>query len=466
MDAFRADRLGPYGASRRLAPNLDAFAREGVVFREAYSTSSWTKPAVASIFTSTACTTHGVNSRESSIPKEAVTLASVFRELGYTTVGVSANPNVKRTTGMGEGFDVLDDAGAASILEAAGPRTSAARPFTAGRWAPAFLAPLGRPTTDGMALNRRLEFWMRLRGGPARFFYIHYMEPHNPNFPRPEYMAELQPFWDRVAPKRARRIAFGKYFFKETIEDPAFVPNYDDDEIALAKALYDADIRRMDVVIGDLLSNVVPASGDDPAPLIIITADHGEEFLEHDRWLHGSGLHAEVAEVPLLVKCPGCSPAVVAGPVNLTDLGPTVISLVGGPVPGAWEGRDLGPHILSGEAVPPRPLLLDAIQAFPSGGFGLAGGRIELNGVAADGYYYLKDENAGKEYLYDLGLDPRQRNNLLSGVDFPGRGALLANRREMLRLMKRRAAERAYAPAYTKMTPAMEKSLRALGYVN
>ncbi|HUU57071.1 MAG TPA: sulfatase-like hydrolase/transferase, partial [bacterium] len=370
------------------------------------------------------------------------------------------------TTGMGEGFDVLDDAGSASILEAAGPLTSSARLFNDARLMPAFLAPLGRPTRDGLALNRRLAFWMRLCGRPARFLFIHYMEPHNPNFPRPEYMTELQPFLDKVEPKRARRIAFGKYFFKEIVEDPAFVPNYDDDEIALAKALYDADIRRMDVVIGDLLSNVVPASGDDPAPLIIITADHGEEFLEHDRWLHGSGLHAEVAEVPLLVKCPGCSPAVVAGPVNLTDLGPTVISLVGGPVPGAWEGRDLGPHILSGEAVPPRPLLLDAIQAFPSGGFGLAGGRIELNGVAADGYYYLKDENAGKEYLYDLGLDPRQRNNLLSGVDFPGRGALLANRRETLRLMKRRAAERAYAPAYTKMTPAMEKSLRVLGYVN
>jgi len=467
MDTFRADRLAVYGAADGLTPNLDAFAREGVVFRDAFSTSSWTKPAVASIFTSTACTTHGVNSRASSIPEEAVTLASVLREMGYLTVGVSANPNVKRTTGMGEGFDVLDDAGASSILEAAGPRVSVARLFTDTRFTPAFFAPLARPTEDGMDLNRRLQFWMGLRGGPARFFYVHYMEPHNPNFPRPEYMAELRPFLDRVEPKRARLISAGKYYFKEVVENPAYVPDYTGDEIALAKALYDTEIRRMDAVIGDLLRSVVPASGDGPLPLIVVVADHGEEFLEHGRWLHGSGLHAEVAEVPMVFKYPGCSPAVVAGPVNLTDLAPTVVSLVGGAAPGAWAGRDLTAHLFSGEAVPAEPLLLDAIQAFPAGGgFNLYGVRIELNGVVADGYYYLKDENADKEYLYDRAVDPGQRENLLAGPISPEREAMRDNRRALLQKMKRRAAERSYAPAYTKMTPAMEKSLRALGYVN
>jgi arylsulfatase A-like enzyme len=465
MDAFRADRLAVYGASRTLAPNLDAFAREGVVFRDAFSTSSWTKPAVASIFTSTPPTTHGVNSRASSIPTEAVTLASVLRGMGYFTVGVSANPNVKRATGMGEGFDILDDAGAASVLEAAGPRTSAARLFTDTRFTPAFLAPLARPTVDGLDLNRRLEFWMGLRGGPARFFYVHYMEPHNPNFPRPEYMAELQPFMDKVEPKRVRLISVGKYYFKEVIEDPAFVPDYTNDEIALAKAVYDTEIRRMDVVIGDLLGGVVPAGGDEAAPLVVVVADHGEEFLEHGRWLHGSGAHAEVAEVPMIVRGPGFSPAVVAGPVNLADLAPTLVSLVSGVAPREWEGRDLTPYLFSGEDVPPAPLLVDAIQAFPAGEWGLYGARIELNGVVGDHLYYLKDENAGREYLYDLTLDPRHRDNLLSRPDMPSRDTVLENRRALLKEMKRRAAERAYAPAYTKITPAMEKSLRALGYV-
>ena len=466
MDAFRADRLAAYGGVGGLTPNLDAFAREGVVLRDAYSTSSWTKPAVASMFTSSACTTHGVNSRASGIPEEAVTLASAFREMGYVTAGISANPNVNRATGMGAGFDILDDADAASILEAAGPRVSATRLFEYRRFVPAFLAPYVRPTADGMDLNRRLEFWMRLCAGPARFFYIHYMEPHNPNFPRPEYMTRLQPYIDKVELERARRIFRGKYYFKEVVRDPSFVPDYSDEEVALAWALYNAEIRRMDVVIGDLLDNVVSAGGGAPRPVVVVVADHGEEFLEHGRWLHGSGAHAEVVEVPMMFKCPGCAPAVVPGQVNLTDLAPTLVSLVGGSAPREWEGRDLTRYIYSGEAVPAEPLLVDAIQAFPAGELGLVGARIELNGAVADDLYYLKDENADREYLYDLTLDPRQRENLFAGEVPPERETLRANRRAMMEEMKRRAAERAYTPTYNNITPAMEQSLRALGYVN
>jgi len=280
--------------------------------------------------TASSCTTHGVNSRASGIPEEAVTLASAFREMGYTTVGISANPNVNRANGMGAGFDILDDAGAASILEAAGPRVSVTRLFDYRRFVPACLPPYLRPTADGMDLNRRLEFWMRLRAGPARFFYVHYMEPHNPNFPRPEYMTRLQPYIDKVEPERARRIFRGKYYFKEVIRDPSFVPDYSDEEVALAWALYNAEIRRMDVVIGDLLDNVVPAGVGAPPPVVVVVADHGEEFLEHGRWMHGSGAHAEVVEIPMMFKCPDCAPAVVPGQVNLKDLAPTLVSLVGG----------------------------------------------------------------------------------------------------------------------------------------
>jgi hypothetical protein len=123
-------------------------------------------------------------------------------------------------------------------------------------------------------------------------------------------------------------------------------------------------------------------------------------------------------------------------------------------------------NIPAGEAVPAAPLLVEAIQAFPAGEYGLNGTRIELDGVVAEGYYYLKDENADREYLYDRAPDPRQRENLFAGEVPPERETLRANRRAMMEEMKRRAAERAYTPAYNNITPAMEQSLRALGYVN
>lgn len=464
MDAFRADRLEPYGATRRLAPTVEAFAGESVLFREAYTVSSWTKPAIATALTSTLPGTHGVTARFTGLPEDALTLTECLRKMGYRTLAISANPNINRLAGMGDGFDVMDNACGGSILEAAGPPTSVARVLTKYKISPGVFGALWRPTRDGMDLNRRLELWMRFTRGPARFVYMHYWEPHTPNRPRPEYMAELKPFLDRVKPARARELAGGRYFFQDLIRDSTFVPDYDDDEIALAKALYDADIRRMDVVIKDVLEKVIPAFGQEIEPIIIIVADHGEEFLEHGRWLHGAGLHREVAEIPLMFKAPGYPAAVVDGPVTLMDLAPTLVSLVGGTIPAEWEGLDLKPHMAGDRPVPPRDLLLEGIQDFYVPDLVPPQRSIELDALVAGGYYYLKDDNTGREYFYYRESDPLQLDNLVGepgGVDAP-----LAERRDMTGLLKAEARARALTPSRGHVPPRLEKSLRALGYVN
>lgn|GEM_PF-1057157 len=465
MDAFRADRLGPYGAARRLAPSIEAFAGESVLFREAYSVSSWTKPALASAFTSTYPSTHGVISRYTGLPAAALTLAEALRRAGYRTLGVAVNPNINRAAGMADGFDVLDNPTGGSILEAAGPPTSVARFMTTPNFSLGFLGTLWRPTLDGLDANKRLRFWMRITRGPGRFLYVHYWEPHTPNPPRPEYMAELKPYLAKVERRRARELEDGNYFFPALIRNPSFRPDYDDDEIALGKALYDADIRRMDVVIKDLLENVVPASGREPEPIIIILADHGEEFLEHGRWLHGAALHREITRIPLMFKVPGYRPAVVDGPVNLLDLAPTIVSLVGGTVPPGWEGRDLRPYLAGGEAVPPREILAEGVQEFHFRGMNPPQRRIELNALISGGFYYLKDENAGVEYLYDQELDPRQENDLAArggaGLDL-----FLAQRRDAMARLRAEARARALTPSRGFVPPRLEKSLRALGYIN
>lgn len=464
MDAFRADRLESYGATRRLAPTLEAFAGESVLFREAYTVSSWTKPAIATALTSTLPSTHGVTARFTGLPEEALTLTAYLRGKGYRTLAVSANPNINRMAGMGDGFDVMDNACGGSILEAAGPPTAAARILTKHDVSPRVFGALWRPTRDGMALNRRLELWMRYTRGPARFVYVHYWEPHTPNPARPEYMAELKPFLDRVDPARARELAEGRYFFHDLIKDPFFRPDYDDDEIALAKALYDAEIRRMDVVIQDVLENVIPAFAEEPEPIIIILADHGEEFLEHGRWLHGAGLHREVAEIPLMFKAPGYPGAVVEGAVTLTDVAPTLVSFVGGKIPAEWEGLDLKPYFAGEEAVPRRDLLLEGIQDFHVPELEPPQRSIEMDALVAGGYYYLKDDNTGREFFYKREADPLQLDNLVgepAGVD-----ELLAERRDTADRLKAEAQARALIPSLGFVPPRLEKSLRALGYVN
>ncbi len=464
MDAFRADRLEPYGATRRLAPTVEKFADEAVLFKEAYTVSSWTKPAMATVLTSTLPGTHGVTARFTGLPEDALTLSEYLRKTGYRTLAISANPNINRMAGMGDGFDVMDNACGGSILEAAGPPTSVARLLTKYNVSPGVFGALWRPTREGMDLNRRLEVWMRFTRGPARFVYVHYWEPHTPNPPRPEYMAELKPFLDRVEPARAREIAEGRYFFQELIRDPTFKPDYDDDEIALAKALYDAEIRRMDVVIEDALANVIPAFGGEIEPIIIIAADHGEEFMEHGRWLHGASLHREVAEIPLMIKAPGYPAAAVDGPVTLNDFAPTLVSLVGGSIPAEWEGWDLKPFMPGDRDVPPRDLLLEGIQDFYVADLKPPQRSIELDALVAGGYYFLKDENTGREFFYSREADPLQLDNLVGEPG--GVGGLLAERRDLTARLKAEARARALTPSRGHVPPRLEKSLRALGYVN
>ncbi len=466
MDAFRADRLSYYGAERYLAPTLEMFGVEAVVFKEAFTVSSWTKPAVASIFTATYPSTHGVNGGFLPLPDDAVTLAEVLREGGYRTICASANPNVTRLARMADGFDIMDDVTQGPVFNAAGPPISCARPFIAFGWMRPFLGPLLNTTNDGININARLKFWTRFTRGRPTFFYIHYMEPHIPNLPGPEYLYVFEPYLVKVDKERRLKVAAGSFFWYEVLNDPSFVPDFNADELALARALYDADILRMDVVIEGLLENIVNRPGRDSEAIIVITADHGEEFLEHGRWLHGASLHHEVARVPLIVKAPGCKPAVVEGLVNLVDIAPTLVSFAGLETPRGWEGLDLGPYIKSGSELPRRELLLEGIHTIlmPSDEEGVES-SIELNGLVAGDYYYLKDENADVEYLYDRGRDRWQKDNLASNAAFAEAGGVLAESRDALARSINRVEEKAFAKGEIYLPPVLERRLRALGYV-
>ena len=466
MDAFRADRLSYYGAERYLAPTLEMFGVEAVVFKEAFTVSMWTKPAVASMFTATYPGTHGVNADFLPLPDEAVTLAETLREGGYRTICASANPHVTRLARMADGFDIMDDVCQEPVFNAAGPPVSFARPFIAFVWMRPILGPLLSISNDGLSINARLEFWSRFARGRPAFFFVHYMEPHIPNLPGPEYLYEFQQYLAKVEPARRLEIAAGPFFWYDVLKDPAFVPDFNEDELALARGLYDADIRLMDRVIEGLLENVVTGPGRDPEAVIVITADHGEEFLEHGRWLHGAGLHHEVARVPFIIKAPGCKPAVVEEPVNLVDIPPTLVSFAGLETPGGWEGLDLAPYIMSGSELPRRELLLEGIHTIlmPSEEEGVES-SIELNALVAGDYYYLKDENADVEYLYDRRGDRWQKKNLASDAAFTEADAVLAECREALARYKSRAKERAFAQGEIHMPPTLKKQLKTLGYV-
>src|SRR5439155_5723351 len=105
VDTLRADRLGCYGHDGPTSPNLDAFARDAILFDDAVAESSWTRASVASFFTGLPARVHGVNGRADALPEQAVTVASLLREAGYETVGFVTNGNVAPVYGFDRGFE-------------------------------------------------------------------------------------------------------------------------------------------------------------------------------------------------------------------------------------------------------------------------------------------------------------------------------------------------------------------------
>jgi arylsulfatase A-like enzyme len=109
IDALRRDHLGVYGYQRNTSPHIDAFARDAVVYDDAYSTTVWTKPAVASILTGLTPVRHGVQDRRHYLPDNVPLLAEFLKKIGYATTAVVTNPHASAQWGFGRGFDDFDE---------------------------------------------------------------------------------------------------------------------------------------------------------------------------------------------------------------------------------------------------------------------------------------------------------------------------------------------------------------------
>jgi hypothetical protein len=141
-------------------------------------------------------------------------------------------------------------------------------------------------------------------------------------------------------------------------------------------------------------------------------------------------------------------------------------SFAGLETPAGWEGLDLAPYLKSGSELPRRELFLEGIHTIlmPSEEEGVEP-SITLNALVAGDYYYLKDENADVEYLYDRRRDRWQKNNLAVDAAFAEADDVLAECREALARYKSRANEKAFARGEIHMPPALKKQLKTLGYV-
>lgn len=402
VDTLRPDHVGAWGYEKKTSTAIDRLARESLLFENARSHSSWTLPSIASLMTSRYASSHGCWDYASRLPPSVTTLAERLRDGGYATAAVPGGGPIGTEHGLAQGFEGFF----AELLgdEDAEPQRTITSPDVtriASRW------------LEGRADDRRP--W---------FLWAHYFDPHFEYLPHDDVPKQFH-----ATPPTG-------------LDEPWALERFE--------VLYDGEIAYTDRFVGKLLERVA-ALPRGRETVIVLTADHGEEFQEHGGLMHGFTLFEEVIRVPLAIRIPGEAGRRVEEAVGLVDVLPTVLDALGLEVPEDVEGRSLLPGLRAG-SVPEAPLLSE-LRLFE--GF-------HADGIVDDSWKLIVDRSNERRLLFDLREDPGEAHDLAS--EHPDRVERLERRLEAMRARARASAPA--PPAEFEPSEALRERLRALGYVD
>jgi len=330
VDSLRPDHLGAYGYSRPTSPSIDRLAKEGVLFETVTSSSSWTLPAHASLFTSLPDSIHGAETSQRKLGEQHETLAERLRESGYKTVGLWGGPLLSPEFGFARGFDSYIGVGRQSLATpgiAAGP------------------VAVSHQDVTGMRVLRGVEDQLRgLRTETPRrpfFLFVHLWDTHYDYLaPEPHGSKFNQGY---LGPINGRNLADLTHGGSGVVSDP---------DIQQLRTLYDQEVSWVDEQIGRIL-HLLETLGLTKNTIVAVTADHGEEFYEHGSYGHRRKLFEESIRIPLVLRYPGEVPAGkrVKVPAHIVDIAPTLLDLAGLSPMAAATGLSMVPAFDSIEGV-------------------------------------------------------------------------------------------------------------------
>jgi arylsulfatase A-like enzyme len=393
LDTVRAGNLGLYGYERATSPHLDQFAQRGVVFSHAFSTSPWTLPSHGGMFTGRLPHELG-GGWMTPIGGTYPTVAEALTSRGYATAGFIANTAYCAAEfGLARGFTHYED-----------HRPSVVRSLLATSF--------GTAVSKALSLPSRYRFWLKnaeqvnaefLRWADARdterpfFAFLNYYDAHAPYIAPPEYVRRFS-----SAPVR------GDIWSKKL---DAWKP----DDIREFKTAYDAAVSYLDDQVGRLFEAMTQRNllGN---TIVIITADHGEQFGEHGLLEHANSLYLPLLHVPLIVVAPNQVPAAgrVESFASLRDLPQTIFELTGQQT-GRFPGASLARHwtmpggAVAGAATPLVAEVDPAYDAYPNSYPARQG---VMRSLFAGTRHYIHNEGSGKEELYELSTDFQEQHDL------------------------------------------------------
>lgn len=323
MDTVRADHLSAYGYHRPTSPHLERLAAEGVLFSRAFSTSSWTLPSHASLFTGLLPLEHSPN--RGTLPESNTTLAELLAAEGYATGAFVANTLMAHHgTGLAQGFQRYEDF-FHTPLDALGRTTYGRRIVPRVASLLAYHDIPGRKRAGDV--NRAFLRWLDGRGSSQRpfFAFLNYFEAHFPYFPAPQFAARFSNPPERIL----QRKPMGYDWHGESS------PLSDQQQAEIDA--YDAAIADLDAKLGELFDELRRRGLLDKT-ILVVTSDHGESLFEHGALGHSMNLHLEQLRIPLLLRWPAKVPAGIrhSGIVDLRDVPRMVTELAGttAPLPG------------------------------------------------------------------------------------------------------------------------------------
>ena len=364
VDCLRPDHLPFFNYKKNIAPFMDEFAKDSIIFKNAYAQGSWTRLSVGALFTGFYPFIHKATTLKSGLGSEFVTMAEILQQAGYHTNGISSNAGIKEYFNFNQGFDYFK---------------------------------YHSNLNGGLSYKLNEYAFSQLEKKKTPFFlYIHTMDPHRPYKIKKEFCFDIP----EKSSHPDRLITVNKGNKKKYTVDLKHV-----------LAQYDASIRQNDKSFGDLMNKLKKLDLYDNT-MIILMSDHGEEFYEHEGFAHGQTLYQEVIHHLLVIKLPNQVMAgkIVSENVQEIDILPTILDLIGEPQPVYSLGKSLKNLLLTSTGYE---------TPFHDEIFVETGTTLQLNAIIHGHWKLIHDGNKWtdnlKEYeLYNFKEDPLEKFNLFS----------------------------------------------------